>query len=230
MASPLLLFCDTDCLIQLFITNKSSPLLRWYKAKYGLEAVIVPEVESELAWHTKFRDRFDPNLRKALASGLIAVFDYSRPEQLSPFFPALQTAVAAAQAITQTGNEYSLKVGAGEAYSHAACVHLGMPLLSHDKSAINTLLMQNLQTAAPVLRVFDLLALAHGQGAMTTQVCNSIRQDLDRSREFLPKPFRHASFERGLSAFDQRLFEAPTGGGTPAPCQNYNDRYFLVPV
>jgi hypothetical protein len=158
MALPRLLFCDTDCLIQLFIARQSS-LLRWYKVRYNLEAVVVPEVESELSWHMKFKGRFDPDLKKALASGLITVFDYTRPEQLSPFFPVLQVASATAQAIEQTGNDYALRVGGGEAYSHAACIHLGAPLLSHDKSAVNTLLYNSLQTAAPVLRVFDLVAL-----------------------------------------------------------------------
>ena len=229
MAPPLLLFCDTDCLIQIFIATQSS-LLRWFKSRYGLQAVIVPEVESELAWHGKFRDRFDPDLRKAVTSGLITVFDYSRSEQLSPFFPALHAATAAARTITKTGGDYALKVGSGEAYSHAVCVHLGMPLLSHDRSAINTLRLNNLQTAAPVLRVFDLVALAYQQREMTAKACDAIRQALGRSREFLPRAFRHASFERGLSDFEARLCELPTGADRPAACQNYDDRYFLVPV
>lgn len=229
MVPPLYLFCDTDCLIQLFLINQSS-LLKWYKTRYDLEAVIVPEVENELAWHAKFRDRFDSNLRKAVASGLITVFDYSRPEQVSPFFPGLQMATGAAQAITKTGNDYNLIVGAGEAYSHAACIHLGMPLLSHDRSAITTLLKNNLQTAAPVLRVFDLVALAYRQGALSTKACDSIRQILDQSSEFLPQPFQKTSFERGLSQFDARVDEDPTGSGRPASCQDYRDRYFLFPV
>jgi hypothetical protein len=229
MAPPVLLFCDTDCLIQLFITSQL-PLFRWYKSRYDLQAVIVPEVESELAWHTKFKGRFDPDLKKALGTGLITVFDYSRPDHLSAFFPALQAASAAAQAITNTGNQYALQLGSGEAYSHAVCIHLGMPLLSHDKSAINTLRINSLQTAAPVLRVFDLVTLAYQQAAITTKECDSIRQALDRSREFLPRSFRHASFERGLAGFDARLLEAPVGAPGPAPCRNFDDRYYLVPV
>ncbi len=229
MAPPLLLFCDTDCLIQLFMVNQTS-LLRWFRTRYHLEAVVVPEVENELSWHMKFRDQFDPELRKTIASGLLAVLDYSQPEQLSDFFSIPHAAAATSQAITKTGNDYALKVGEGEAYSHAACIHLGMPLLSHDKSAINTLLYNDLKTAAPVLRVFDLIALAYQQGALTVNACDSIRQGLGRAHEFIPKAFRHASFERGLKEFDPRLYELPANADRPSPCQNFDDRYCLNPT
>lgn len=229
MASPLLLFCDTDCLIQLFIVNKIS-LLRWFKARYGLESVLVPEVESELSWHMRFHDRFEPEIRKATAAGLLRVFDYSRPEQVAPFLSAPSAAEAASRSIIKAGNDYALKVGDGEAYSHAACIHLGMPLLSHDRSAINTLYLSNLQTAAPVLRVFDLLALAHQQAQLTTKDCDSIRQQLNQRNEFVPKAFRHAAFESGLLGFTRRLYELPATAARPNPCQSYDDLFFLDPL
>jgi hypothetical protein len=229
MATPPLLFCDTDCVIQLFISNQTS-LLRWLKTRYSLGAVVVPEVENELSWHAKFKGRFDQDLRRAVSNGLLEIFDYSRPDELSVFFPVPHAATAASNAITKTGNEYALKIGTGEAYSHAACIHLGMPLLSHDKSAIDTLLYNNLQTAAPVLRVFDLVVIGYEQGTLSVKACDSIRQILGQSGEFVPKAFKRASFEQGLRTFDARLHELPANAAKPAPCQNFNDVYLLDPT
>lgn len=224
-----LLFCDTDCLVQLFISNKIS-ILQWLRENYGCAAVIVPEVEIELSWHAKFKDRFEPALRKAVSSGILEVFEYSRPEQLSAFFHILHAAAAASVAIETTGRAYALKIGDGEAYSHSACIHLGMPLLSHDKSAINTLLLDNRQTAAPVLRVFDLLALAYQKGVLSLKDCDSVRQVLDRSGEFIPKVFKHASFEQGIKTFDARLHELPAGASRPTPCRSFSDPFYLDPA
>jgi hypothetical protein len=176
MSQPLLFFCDSDCLIQIFISNQI-PLLKWLKAAYGVKTVIVPEVDYEVAWTVRFKDRFDRQLKKALSSGVISIFDYSRPEQLSSLLSSPQ-AVITAKAITQTGKGYALRVGAGEAYSHAACIHLGKHLLSHDKSAIKTLRSQGLTTAAPVLRLFDLICLAYRRGHMSEKDCDAVRQEL----------------------------------------------------
>lgn len=228
MASPLLLFCDTDCLIQLFAVNKIA-IFRWFKARYSLEAVVVPEVEAELSWHMRFRDRFEPEIRKATAAGVLRVLDYSKPEQIVSFLPSPSAAEAASRSIIKTGQEYALRVGEGEAYSHAACIYLGMPLLSHDKSAINSLCLNNLRTAAPVLRVFDLLALAYQKEQLVVKDCDAIRQQLNRLNEFVPKSFRHAAFESGLRSFDQRLYELPPTAARPNPCQSYNDPFFLDP-
>src|SRR5258708_22268451 len=109
--TPRLLFCDTDCLIQLFISRQVG-LLMWLEERYGLESVIVPEVEVELAFHRKFKGRFDPDLRRALSSGAISLFDYSRPELgLVEFFPVTAAAAAASLAIVSTGRAYALNLG-----------------------------------------------------------------------------------------------------------------------
>ena len=222
----LLLFCDTDCLIQIFITNQTS-LLKWLKAKYGIKSVIVPEVESELAWNVKFKDRFDKHLKKALSAGVISAFDYSRPDlHLSEILPLPQATITA-RAISETGLGYNLRVGRGEAYSHAACIHLGTPLLSHDRSAIITLLQHGLQTAVPVLRVFDLIGLAYRQGGMTMKACDSARQALSQSSEFLPRAFKHATFEHGLRSFEARLYDLTECTGTSQSCQKFDDPLFL---
>lgn len=219
----MLLFCDTDCLIQLFLVRQVG-LLKWLRTRYDLRSIVVPEVENEVVWHRKFADKFEPDFKKAVAACVIAVFDYSQPEvQLSSMFAPPQAA-AAARAIQGTGRGYALRVGNGEAYSHAAGVHLGMPLLSHDKSAIDTLLTGRLQTAAPVLRVFDLICLAYRQNQIAEKQCDVIRQTLRQAGEFLPAAFRNASFVNGLRSYDQRLFETTD---TPRPCQKFDDPLFL---
>lgn len=219
----MLLFCDTDCLIQLF-SVKQVGLLRWLRTRYNLRSIVVPEVENEVVWHRKFSNKFEQDFKKSVTTGAITVFDYSQPElQLSPMLATPQAA-AAARSILRTGRDYALRVGSGEAYSHAACVHLGMPLLSHDKSAIDTLLACHLQTAAPVLRVFDLVSLAYRQNQLLEKQCNDIRQALSKAGEFLPAVFKNASFVSGLRSYDQRLVET---AGTPPPCQKFDDPLFL---
>jgi len=127
MPSPPLLFCDSDCLIQIFMVNQV-PLLKWLKTQYRVQPIIVPEIYSELSWNGRFKDQFDRPLRKAVSAGVLSIFDYFRPEQMPKHLSAPQAAIMA-KAITDTGREYNLIVDLGEAYSHAACVHLGAPLL-----------------------------------------------------------------------------------------------------
>jgi hypothetical protein len=219
----MLLFCDTDCLIQLFLV-KQVGLLRWLRTRYNLRSIVVPEVEHEVVWHRKFGDKYEMEFKKSVTAGAITVFNYSQPElHLSPMF-AIPQAAAAAGSILRTGHDYALRVGKGEAYSHAACVHLGMPLLSHDKNAIDTLLACHLQTAAPVLRVFDLVSLAYRQNQLAEKQCDGIRQALSKEREFLPAVFKNASFVNGLRNYDQRLVETTD---TPPPCQKFDDPLFL---
>lgn len=225
----MLLFCDTDVLIQIFITRQTK-LLKWFRTEYGLEAVVVPEVENEIAWHAKFKDRFDPDLKKAIAAGVITVFDYSDVQSYS-FLPPPQASIAAA-AIAQVGRDYVLKVGLGEAYSHAASVHLGMPFLSHDISAIRTLTAGAKRVAAPTLRFFDLLCLARSKNYLTEKECDQARKALNNfsSTEWLPQSFLYSSFAQGFSGFDRRLFDIAESSGKPPACLSYRDPLFLVPV
>jgi hypothetical protein len=132
-----------------------------------------------------------------------------------------------AKAISDTGREYNLIVDFGEAYSHAACVHLGAPLLTQDKRSIKTLLDQGRPTAVPVLRVFDLLALAFRRGGITEKACDTVRQLLNQSAEFLPPPFRNASFIKGIKTFDARLYDESECTEPPTPCLKFNDPLFL---
>jgi hypothetical protein len=230
MPAPGLLFCDTDCLLQLLIANQVA-LLKWLKARYGMAAVIVPEVELEAVSTSRYRNRFEHGLRKAIAAGALSVFDYSRPEEQLTGVAAAAQADITMKAIVDTGRRLSLRIGRGEAYSHAACVHLGMPLLSHDISAIEVLAQNKMRAAAPTLRVFDLIALANGRGRMSARECDSARQALHGAGEFLPRAFRNASFEEGLRYFRRRLFDLEEcTAGEPPQCTRYDDPLFLGPA
>ena len=220
----MLLFCDTDCLIQLFMVGRVS-LLKWLKTRYGLASIVVPEVEIEVLWHRKFSDQFEHDFKKSVSTGIITVFDYSHPELHLASILTPPQAGAATRAILDTGRYYAKRVGSGEAYSHAACIHLGMPLLSHDKSAIDTLSALSLDTAAPVLRVFDLIGHAYQHNNLAERDCDLIRQTLSKANEFLPRVFKKASFRDGFKNYDQRLLEGP-----PSPCQKFDDPLFLEPV
>jgi hypothetical protein len=228
--SPLsLLFCDTDCLVQIFVADCTG-LLKWLRTKYRVTSVVVPEVHAELSWHLKFKDKFDSDLRKALAAGVLTVFDYSRSDQhLAEFFPIPAAASSASLAIARTGYDYALRVGPGEAYSHASCIYLGMPLLSHDKSAIDTLRVNNLKTAAPVLRLFDLLAFAYDNGELSTKDIKNVRQKLQNwgQTEYIPREFKTSSVESGLASFTRRLRDRTSCTGIPPACQEFYDTLYL---
>lgn len=202
-AAEQLLFCDSDCLIQLF-SCKEIRLLGDLRRVFGLKAVIVPEVESELSWHTKFEDRWAAPLAEAIRRGHLSVYE-EPPEEL-------------AAAIKDRGAQYSARVDTGEAYTFAWATVLNAPALSHDRSAIETLTRQKLQVPQPVLRVLDLLVFAAESGLRTEQECNRATRAIrgrskkpDKSTglwspaEWLPREFLNTSFAKGKPSFSARL-------------------------
>lgn len=200
MPNPAILLCDSDALVQLFLSNEVRPL-RHLRDSYGIQPTIAQEVDLELRWLGKHKDRFVPQLEKSLKGGTLRVLD-------PPYFqPLLSSApVGASWAGFQTlGAQYEGHVHRGEAYTFAAGVTLGMPALSNDFSAIKTLESNFLTLPTPVLRVFDLLAFCHQSGCLDLKACNAVRSELLRNNEGLPKAFMNASFEDGLSNFAPRL-------------------------
>jgi hypothetical protein len=78
MSNPSLLLCDTDALIQLFLTKDLAQKLlpiRILKEDYRIQPVIVEEVEAELKWNGNHKDKFGHDITKALASGTIQLLD-----------------------------------------------------------------------------------------------------------------------------------------------------------
>jgi len=76
MPNPALLVCDSDALIQFFLADEIRPL-RQLKDAYGIQPAVVQEVDLELRWLRRYKDRFVPQLDKALKSHLLQILDPS---------------------------------------------------------------------------------------------------------------------------------------------------------
>ncbi|HEY4054771.1 MAG TPA: hypothetical protein VGL74_13560 [Terriglobales bacterium] len=223
MPNPPLLLCDSDALTQFFLADEIRPL-KHLKESYGIQPTIVQEVDIELRWLGRYRDRFVMQLDKTIKSGVLRVLD-------SVYFQSFlgHAPVGASWTGFQSlGAQYYGYVGRGEAFTFAAGVDLGMPALSNDFSAIKTLEGNFLALPIPVLRSFDLVAFCYENGFLELRACEAVRANLRNEREGLPKPFMHASFEDGLKTFAPRLRD-----GMPvihASAEIYSDPLFVSKI
>ncbi len=205
MPNPPILPFDSDVLIQFFLARELRPLSVLQRS-YGIQPVIVTEVDLELRRVGKYKARFArfvPDLDKALRNQLLRILDETLFQSLLSNAPT----GASWAAFQSLGSEYYKHVQRGEAYTHAAAITLGLPAVSNDYDAIQTLEAQVLALPTPVLRGFDLLAFCHGTGAMTLRECDDVRQELRRHNEGIPKAFMNASFEDGMKSFTCRLLD-----------------------
>jgi hypothetical protein len=228
MPEPRILVCDTDALIQFFLTKHITGLvpLRVLKDNYQIQPAIIEEVEVELAWTRKFGSQFEPELRKALATGTIQLLNEAAFHQYVPPHLA-KTVFSSFQALGLEHNKY---VDPGEAYTLAAAATLSEPALSNDVTALRALENNGFALPSPVLRPFDLLALCFQTGTMTETECNAVRQELVRVGEHVPRPFRRASFTNGLANFCPRLLESgvPITAKPAAQTQDYTRRILVT--
>lgn len=200
MPNPALLFCDSDALTQFFLANEIRPL-RHLRDAYDIQPTIVQEVDLELRWLRKHKDRFVPQLEKALKSNTLRILDPALFQSLLSTAP-----VGASWAAFQSlGAQYEGHIHRGEAYTFAAGVTLNLPALSNDFHAIKTLEANLLTLPTPVLRGFDLLAFCLQTGFLEPKACEAVRSELLKNGEGMPKVFMHASFEDGLKKFTTRL-------------------------
>jgi hypothetical protein len=206
MPNPALLLCDSDALIQFFIADETRPF-RLLTENYGIQPVVVQEVDLELRWLGRHRDKFVPQLEKALKSNTLRILEPAYFQSLLGTAP-----VGASWAGFQNlGAQYEGYIGRGEAYTFAAALTLGMPALSNDFSAIKTLEANFMSLPTPVLRGFDLLGFCFQTGDLEHKVCDAMRSELLKNGEGMPKPFMNASFQDGLNNFSPRL-KIQTGG------------------
>jgi hypothetical protein len=218
MPNPRLLVCDTDALIQLFLTKDSTRKLiplRVLRDFYEIQPVIVEEVEIEIRSSKTFLNQFEADLKKSLTSGTISLLDASAFLKYVPS-PHARSVFASYQGL---GRQYYRYVDRGEAYTLAAAVTLNEPAMSNDFSALEVLDKQGFALPTPVLRAFDLFTLCYQTGDLVEKECDSARQDLIRFDEGVPRSFRHASFRDGLESFCPRLLDdaKPTIGLAPTP-------------
>jgi hypothetical protein len=223
MPNPALLLCDSDALIQLFSVDDLRPLQELVR-QFGIQPAITLEVDLELRWLGKHKDRFVVPLDKALKHGTLIKLDQSR------FQTYLGTAAPGTSWNTYQalGAQYYGFVQRGEAYTHAAAVTLGMPALTNDQKAVIVLQGQMLRVAVPVLRSFDIFTFAYESGILDIKDCESIRSELLRIGEGMPGPFLHASFEDGAKKFPCRLRQASASVTPRAPPTNHYDPITIV--
>lgn|ERR1700728_2646275 len=74
MPNPALLICDSDVLVQFFLANEIRPF-RQLKDIYGIQPVIVQEVDLELRFVGRHKDKFVHQLEKSLKSEVLRVLD-----------------------------------------------------------------------------------------------------------------------------------------------------------
>jgi hypothetical protein len=226
MPNPVLLPCDSDVLVQLFLVSSLRPLQE-LKKRFAIQPTISIEVDLELRWVGKYKDRFVPQLDKALKHGTLVKLDQSLFQSLlSGAAPG--TSWGTYQAL---GAQYYGYVQRGEAYTHAAAVTLGLPAVSNDQRAVLVLQSQMLRLPAPVLRCFDLLIFAHQAGILALDECETIRKELLKNGEGVPGSFVHASFEDGAKKFPCRLKQGSASGGhLVAPPIRYHDPLVILPA
>ena len=204
-SNPALCVCDSDALVQIFLSNELTPL-RVLKDDYGVQPVIVDEVSVELRSLRKFN--IAPKLTKALSSGLVAHLD---PATVARCLGAPPVSVlnATLGAVATLGSQYSLFVHGGEAFTHAAAVTLSVPSLSHDENALAALRVKGLQLPSTVLRLYDLLALCYSREKLTANECDAVKGNLRRLGEGVKPPsFYNNSFEHSLQLSDPLLYDA----------------------
>jgi hypothetical protein len=215
MPNPALLFCDSDVLAQWFLANEIRPL-KHLKDAYGIQPTIVQEVDLELRWLRKYKDRFVSQLDKTLKSGVLRTLD---PAYFQSFLSSAPVGASWA-GFQSLGAQYEGHIHRGEAYTFAAGVTLSLPALSNDFSAVKTLEANLLTLPTPVLRTFDLLTLCFHTGCLELKACEAVRSQLLKNGEGLPKAFMHASFEDGLKHFVPRLKDGVAAAG--AVSQTYS--------
>lgn len=200
MPNPALLLLDSDVLVQLFLVGDLR-ILDGLKRKFGIQPAVVQEVDIELRWLARHKDRFVAQFEKALKHGTLARLD-------QPFFQSFLSSAAPGASwstFQALGSQYNGYVQRGEAYTYAAAITLGFPVASNDFRAIQTLQFQMLTLPAPVLRCFDLLAFAHECGILKLKDCEDFRSELLKHKEHVPRSFLHSSFETALATFVSRL-------------------------
>lgn len=207
MDNPRVLVCDTDALIQLFLTathTKSLIPLRTLRNDYAIQPVIVAEVETELMSNRKHGAAITQELRKALGNGTIEILDVT---SIAKYVPS-HLAKGVFGNYQSMGQQYGKIADRGEAYTLAAALTLDVPALSNDISALRALDNANLPVPSPVLRSFDILAFSFQTGALVEKDCDAARKELVKRMEHIPAAFQNASFGDGMKRFCPRIVDA----------------------
>lgn len=227
-SNPRVIVCDTDALIEVFATKSITNLqpLRVLKSNYGIQAVVVEEVENELCWNRRYGNRFEPDLRKALANGTLDLLDQ---KGFANYVPA-QLVRVVFDGFSQALLEMGKFTDPGEAATFAAANALNVPAVSNDFTAVKALENNGFQLPVPVLRMFDLLVFGFQIGSLSEAQCDKVRQSLRASGEHIDRAFRGSSFVDGLGSFCPRLLDGGVQavGTPPAPGPDYRKQILVT--
>lgn len=206
MSNPSHILLDSDALIQLFMVRQGGLLAR-LRERCGVLPSVVPQVEQEVRWHSKFRHLYEPNVHQAVAAGNLVVLDGPKVRSLLlARGTAPENIDVQIQALTRKSNEYSLHVGDGEAHTHAVATALNLPVISNDNQALEVLAAQGKQAAGPTLRLFDLIVFAFDCGWLDESACENVRSTLLSKKEYVPAQFRSKDpFSTARTGFSCRI-------------------------
>lgn len=226
MPNPSLIICDSDVLVQCFLSNELRPL-KDLKTLYGIQPAIVQEVDAELRWVGHYGARFVPQLDKSLKNGLLIRLDKTQ------FQSFLGTAPPGASwaSFQSLGTQYLGFVDKGEAYTHAAGVVLSLPTASDDFRAIQVLQYQMQNLPCPILRSFDLFGFALEAGLLPIQDCEKIRSCLVKEGRWIPAALKNTSFANGITNFPLRLRDSTKAPSSSAQAPtSYSDALYVARI
>ena len=223
--NPDLILIDTDSLLQLLIADQVR-LLHSIKKRFNIQPAIVEAVEAEVRKSKKFRSQFTKELQKALDNGTIVVLD-------TRTLPAyVTTSPDAVFNMIQTNGFSNGRLGLdyGEAYSFAAGVALGIPMVTNDMNAVRTAQKRGIQLPTNLLRTYDLIVLCHQFGELTEHDCDEIRKTLVGKNEFVPAAFEKTSYGKGLTSFYPRIHDGSKSAlGAPVAVHQLDVRITINP-
>lgn len=230
--NPLFLILDTSVLLPLIATDILKAILPGLYDTFRVASVVHPAVKGEAEFHLARNRKFlgqQEQLNKAFKKGTVSVLERGFLEK----WFSRAAADALLDQIDQEGERLNVRVDRGEAYSHAASIVLGVPIVTGDQRAVRAMLNAGEPLPRPVLRFWDLVALGFQCGWMDANGCDRVRQRLREIGESLPPWLQHRSFQDGLCEFYPRLVSAScpvVGSPDPVDVLDRDPRLQLSPL
>lgn len=204
-------FFDSDALLQILLAGPQQ-IFSILRSDFGVGSFMMSEVEVEVRSNRRLSGLVRPQLDKSLKTHSLNILNSAHLDELCAALPA---PVSLAN-IRELGAEYALMVGKGEAYSHAAGLMLGMPVVSNDMNAIRTLEANGKTLPPTILRSYDLLGFLYVEGYLAKLEAEQALKTLKARSEWMPDCLRHASFEDGIRQFNIRLSTSLAVSGSAA--------------
>ncbi|HEX4485253.1 MAG TPA: hypothetical protein VH088_03245 [Terriglobales bacterium] len=202
--NPHWIIIDSDALIQILLTN-STAILKKLKTDYSIQCLIVQAVETELLRITSKRLHSIKSLfDKTLNSSTIRILT----EELISHEKGSAIGASLFNQAEQLGRHLHRSIDRGEAFSHGAAMTLGVPVVTHDREAINKLCGDGVRFTEPLLRMYDLVGLGIQTKMLDYADCDKIRDTLLDNNEWVMQCFRNCKYVEGLPLFYARFVDA----------------------